>query len=111
MQRTIQRMSKAVKLDLPYYLSGSFWLTLSRFVTVLLSLILSILFARFTLPAFYGQYKFTLSVFSLLAILALPGIRVEGTLEESLGPAEDPERASRFDRYNLNSTAYAKQQL
>jgi len=74
MQSTVKKLSKVVKLDLPYYMAGSFWLSLSRFVTAALSLLLSVLFARFTPEAFYGQYKFALSIFSLLAILALPGM-------------------------------------
>ena len=63
-----------MKLDLSYYLGGSFWLSLSRIVTAALSLLLSVLFARFTAQELYGQYKFALSVFSLLSILALPGM-------------------------------------
>ena len=69
-------MSRVVKLDLSYYLGGSFWLSLSRIINAALSLLLSILFARCTAQAFYGQYKFALSIFSLLAILSLPGVRV-----------------------------------
>jgi|GEM_PF-6938049 O-antigen/teichoic acid export membrane protein len=70
----MSKSKKAMKFDFDYYLRGGFWLTLANVLTVALSLLLSVIFANFTSKTFYGQYKFALSVFSLLTILALPGM-------------------------------------
>lgn len=68
------KLSRVVKLDLTYYLTGGFWLTFANVVAILFNLLLSVLFARFTSKGFYGQYKFAQSIFSLLAIVTLPGM-------------------------------------
>lgn len=75
-QNGLRAASRVVHLDLRYYLPGSFWLTSSYVISILLSLTLSVLFARLASQTLYGQYRFALSFFSLLAILSLPGLNL-----------------------------------
>jgi len=75
-QNGLRTASRVVHLDLRYYLSGSFWLTSAHVISILLSLTLSVLFARLASQTLYGQYRFALSFFSLLSILTLPGLNL-----------------------------------
>ncbi len=68
----IDRLSKVYGIDLLYFFSGGFWLSLSHVCAVLLGFILTVCFTRFTGKEFYGQYQFILSVIYSLMFFTLP---------------------------------------
>lgn len=70
----IQTLSPKIGLNLEYFLSGGFWVLL-RYVLVSVSgFALTVTFARFSNPEFFGKYQYLLSLLSLFSIGALPGL-------------------------------------
>lgn len=61
-------------LDLKYFISGGFWLTLGQIFSTAIAFLLAIFFAKFLPKETYGIYSFVLSAAGILAIANLPGI-------------------------------------
>ena len=57
-----------------YFTTGGLWLVTAQLVSLIASLALSIVFARYLSKEVYGNYSFLQTAFSLLAVFSLPGI-------------------------------------
>jgi O-antigen/teichoic acid export membrane protein len=60
--------------DVRYLAKGTFWLTVGKVVGAAIAFGLSILYARYLPKELYGEYRYVLSVLSMLGVFALPGI-------------------------------------
>ncbi len=67
----ISRVEKIVKVDLIYYLKGSFWMNMEQGVSTLTAIILSIVFANLLSKETYGSYSYILTIANLLAFTTL----------------------------------------
>ncbi|MDO8515568.1 MAG: oligosaccharide flippase family protein [bacterium] len=65
---------KYTHLDMIYFTTGGFWLVTAQLVSLIASLALSIVFARYLSKEVYGNYSFLQTAFSLLTVFSLPGI-------------------------------------
>jgi len=61
------------EFDIRYFLRNSFWMLLLRGVVMTSGLVISVVFARLATKSAFGQYNLFISIFSLLAILTIPG--------------------------------------
>ena len=65
---------KWTKTDMIYLARGGFWLTLGQVISSLSAFLLAIAFANFLPKETYGEYKYILSIASILAIPTLTGM-------------------------------------
>jgi O-antigen/teichoic acid export membrane protein len=72
----IKRTERFFGSDVHYVLSSSFWVAAGRIFAALTAFLLSIAYARYVPKAIYGDYRYVLSVLSILGIFALPGFGV-----------------------------------
>ncbi|MFC1962387.1 oligosaccharide flippase family protein [Chloroflexota bacterium] len=70
----IDKLGGYFQLDIRYYIKNSFFLILAQGVSIGLSILLSIAFARLLTQDLYGQWSYILSIIGLLAIFSLPGM-------------------------------------
>ncbi len=70
----LQWLGERTKIDMIYLARGSFWSTMSQIVVSLSSLGLAIAFAHFVSKEAYGQYKYILSIASILGTFTLSGL-------------------------------------
>ena len=75
-QRILARLERIFKIDVRYFLRGTFWSTLAQIVITLSALTLSVVLSHHVPKEVYGQYKFVLSLVSLLSIFSLSSIGV-----------------------------------
>lgn len=76
---------KYTKTDMVYLAKGSFWLTFGQIISIGTSFFLAIAFANLLPKEIYGQYKYILSIFSVLLITNLSGINVALTRSVAMG--------------------------
>lgn len=74
--RTLTWLGKYTKIDMLYLAKGSFWGSISQISTALMALGLAMAFARLVPKEVYGQYKYILSIISLLSTLSLTGLNM-----------------------------------
>lgn len=84
---------KYIKTDMVYAASGGFWLFFGQAVNALMALLLAVAFANLLEPEKYGNYKYILSLASIIGALTLTGLGTaisravarghDGTLERS----------------------------
>lgn len=74
MQPLISIISKKFNVDGHYFLSGGFWLVVAQASTVLSSLVVAILFARYLSETEYGVYRYIIGLAALLSAFSLTGI-------------------------------------
>ncbi len=70
----LRRSEKYTGIDNVYYFKSGFWLALSRIVSIIKGLVIAILMANLLPKETFGQYKYIISIFSLVYIFALPGM-------------------------------------
>lgn len=70
----LRKSEKWTKTDMIYLASGGFWLTAGQIVSAISSFLLAIAFANLLPKEIYGQYKYILSIASLLSIPTLGGL-------------------------------------
>jgi len=88
MDRVIQLLKwseKYTKTDMTYLVKGSFWLLAGQAVNFVLALVLLWVFANLVSKEVYGEYRFLLTVVSLLALTSLNGTGVALTNSVALG--------------------------
>lgn len=73
-QRILRRGEKFFGLDLTYIAKGGFWLTIGQFAATGASLLIALVFANFATQEVYGNYKYTLSIVSVITVFTLPGL-------------------------------------
>ncbi len=66
--------SEKFKLDLNYFISGSFWLTLKQIIVISTGFLISVLLANYLSKETFGQYSFITSILSVATIFGLPGL-------------------------------------
>lgn len=80
---------KYTKTDMVYLTKGSFWLTISKVLSTLASLISSVAFANLLPEETYGIFRYVLSITTLLTIPTLHGIEVALTRSVAKGNYAD----------------------
>jgi len=70
----LRALGQKVGLDLEYFLPSGLWVAGRYILLGVLSLLISIAFARLGTAELYGQYQFALAVVSLLSVLTIPGL-------------------------------------
>lgn len=72
--KLLRKSEKFFKTDMVYLAKGGFWLTLGQGVGASLGLILAIAFANLVPKEIYGNYKFILSLASIIGAFTLTGM-------------------------------------
>jgi O-antigen/teichoic acid export membrane protein len=72
-------IEKVLKTDIKYLLKGGFWATMSQLILSGASFLLAVAFAHFVSKTSYGQYKYILSIISILGTFTLSGLTVAVT--------------------------------
>jgi O-antigen/teichoic acid export membrane protein len=65
---------KYIKTDMVYAASGGFWLFLGQAINALVTLVLAVAFANLLEPEKYGNYKYIISLASIIGALTLTGL-------------------------------------
>lgn len=71
---SLDRAEKIIGTDIRYMIKGGFWLTSSKMITVIASLITSVVFANLLPETSYGLYRYVLSFVSIFTIATISGI-------------------------------------
>jgi len=71
--------------NINYYLKSGFWLSAKQAVSILLSLVVSVLYARFLSKELFGQFGVIISLVGVVSIFALPGLNVALTKASAQG--------------------------
>lgn len=69
--RTLRWMEKYTKTDMVYLVGGSFWLVLEQMTAMVLALTLAVAFGHFATQDTYGNFKFALSLASIISAFSL----------------------------------------
>lgn len=72
----LRNLEKYTRTDMLYLAKGGFWVTLSQIILSVATLLLTIAFAHYLSKETYGQYKYIISVGSILKVFILSGIGV-----------------------------------
>jgi O-antigen/teichoic acid export membrane protein len=72
-EKLLERL-KMVKEEYTVLIKNTSWMTLNQIVTVVLSMFISIIFARFTSQELFGNYNFLISIITMISIIAIPGL-------------------------------------
>lgn len=83
--KLLRKSEKYTQTDMVYLATGSFWLSLNQVTTVAISFVLSIVYANFLDKVTFGNYKYVLSAYGLISLMALPGIYTAITQSISRG--------------------------
>jgi O-antigen/teichoic acid export membrane protein len=65
---------KRYKQDYDVFIKNTSWTSINQVVTILLGIILSVIFARFTSKELFGEYNFLNSMIAIVSIVAIPGL-------------------------------------
>jgi O-antigen/teichoic acid export membrane protein len=63
------------KTDMVYLATGGFWLSVGQVAASITGLLLTLVLANLMAPELLGEYRFLVAGFTLVSILALPGMR------------------------------------
>jgi O-antigen/teichoic acid export membrane protein len=67
-------ISSQIKTDFSYLAKGGFWLSLGQVIATGSAFLISLIFANLVAPEVFGNYKYVLSIYSLLSIATLSGM-------------------------------------
>lgn len=76
LEKTLTWVGRVFKIDAHYLARGTFWTAIAQIVITLSALSLSMVLSRFLPKEVYGEYKYVLSIVSLLSIFTLSGLGV-----------------------------------
>jgi O-antigen/teichoic acid export membrane protein len=80
------RMSeKYTKTDMIYLVKNTSWVTIGQAGNILITFILSVIFANFLSKESYGVYAYVLSLIGIIGLAGLPGIKLSLTRTVSAG--------------------------
>jgi len=85
LQHILKWSEKYTKTDMTYLIKGSFWLLTSQAINFVLALVLLWVFANLVSKEVYGEYRFLLTVVSILGLTSLSGTAVALTHSVALG--------------------------
>ncbi len=83
--KALRWSERYTKTDMVYLASGGFWLAVGQGGAILFSLALAVAFGHLATQDAYGNYKYVLTIASLLGILSLSGLSTGITQSASLG--------------------------
>lgn len=83
--KALKWLERYTKTDMVYLAQGGFWTILSQIIVSLSTLLLAIAFAHFVSKETYGEYKYILSIASILGTLTLTGLGSAITKAVTLG--------------------------
>lgn len=83
--RFLRASERYTKTDMVYLTSGGFWLFLGQSVGVVAAFILAVAFANLIEPEKYGNYKYVLSLASIIGALTLTGLTTAVTRASARG--------------------------
>ncbi|HWP61358.1 MAG TPA: oligosaccharide flippase family protein [Candidatus Paceibacterota bacterium] len=83
--RALRWSEQYTKTDMVYLAHGGFWLTLELAVAIIFSFTLAVVFGHWASKDLYGNYKYVLSLTSLLAAVSLSGIATALTQSTARG--------------------------
>ena len=72
----MDRLSQILKIDFPYFFRGGFWLSVGQLSSIAFSFLLALIFARNLDPQTYGQYRYLMSLTSIITAFSLTGLGV-----------------------------------
>jgi O-antigen/teichoic acid export membrane protein len=71
---TLRWLEQYTKTDMVYLAKGGFWTIFSQVITTISTLLLAVAFAHYVSKETYGEYKFILSIGSVLGAFTLSGL-------------------------------------
>ncbi|MCA9397691.1 oligosaccharide flippase family protein, partial [candidate division WWE3 bacterium] len=74
MDPIIRLISKGLRTDGRYFLSGGFWLLIAQASTIAASLITAVFFAHYLSENIYGTYKYIIGLSAILTAFSLTGL-------------------------------------
>ena len=72
-KKSIERLKELLR-EYKTFIRNTSWTALNQIVVVVLSVLLSVIFARFTSKELYGNYNFLTSIVTMVSIIAIPGL-------------------------------------
>jgi len=73
-EKFINELSVLLKLDINYFLKGSFWTFLSQFITTIMGMLLLIAFTNLMSQENFGKYQFIFSILGIASVFTVPGL-------------------------------------
>ena len=70
----LRRSEKYTKTDMVYLAKGGFWLTFRQIISIATAFLLAMAFANLLPKEIYGQYKYVISILSILLLSNMSGI-------------------------------------
>ncbi len=70
----LRRIERYTKTDMVYFVRNGFWSLLNQVIGSASSAIVTIMLANMLSKEYFGQYRFVLSIISILVVFILPGI-------------------------------------
>src|SRR3989344_736864 len=74
LKSTEKYLARFLKTDVVALASGSAWLIAGKIANLIITIAVSIIYARFLSKETYGGYRYILGIFGMLGIFALPGM-------------------------------------
>jgi O-antigen/teichoic acid export membrane protein len=92
--RALNSLGRFFKMDMHYFARGTAWSTLSQIATVFATISLSVVLSHHIPKEAYGEYKFVLSIVSILCIFSLASLG--GAVMQSVSRGFDGSLAEGF---------------
>ncbi len=86
-KRMLELLSKALNIDVAYFVRGWLWLFSGYVANAVIKLVLVIVLANLVDRAFYGQYQFVFAVISTMMVFSLPGM--DASIAQSVANGHD----------------------
>lgn len=74
LKNTEKYLARFLKTDVASLASGSIWLIIGKIAGLVITVAVSIIYARYLSKEAYGSYRYILGIFGMLGIFALPGM-------------------------------------
>ncbi len=87
-RKILDFISARFKTDVRYLIKGSFWLNMSRVITIGGGMVLTLVFANMLSQETYGLYKYVISIAGFVSAFSLTGIGA--ALVNSVARGDDP---------------------
>jgi O-antigen/teichoic acid export membrane protein len=71
--KNIVLLGKKYNFDLAYFVKNSFWMFFGHVLKIIMGVVLTVIFARFTSKEIFGEYSLLLSIMGVLSIITMPG--------------------------------------
>ncbi|MEN9389905.1 MAG: hypothetical protein RLZZ283_5 [Candidatus Parcubacteria bacterium] len=95
-----RRIERYIKTDTTYLFSGGFWLGLAKVVSLLVSFAVGVAFANLLPKELYGNYKYIISLASIIGTISLSGLGTALTRAAARGFDGELDRSYRLSFYS-----------